>query len=73
MKNTYIQENKFKNYEFSKGEELTDLDLECIASRSRKTYQTDASYEAYMSEDYSSTIFVKFDDDTELFDEENQF
>ena len=55
-KNTYTQENEFKNYEFSKGEELTDADLEVIASRSRKTYQEDKGYEDYMSEEYTSYI-----------------
>ena len=59
MKNTYIQDRNFKNYEFSKGEEMTAKDLECVASRTKRTYQTDASYEAYLSEDYSSTIFMK--------------
>ena len=57
MNNTYVQEKKFKNYKFSKGESLTEKDLEVIASRSRKTYQQDASYEAYLSEEYSSVIY----------------
>ena len=73
MKNTYIQEKKYKDYKFSEGEDLTEMDLEVIASRSRKTYQTDKAYENYLSENYSSTIFVKFDDNGELDDEENRF
>lgn len=59
MKNTYIQEKKYKDYEFSKGEDLTDKDIEVIKSRTRRTYQTDASYESWLQEDYSSTIFMK--------------
>lgn len=72
MKNTYIQENKFKNYKFSEGEEMTDMDLEAVASRTRRVYMTDPAYENFLSEEYSSTIFTKFDDDKDLFDEENQ-
>ena len=68
--NTYIQSNKFKNYKFSEGEELTEMDLECIASRSKRSYQQDPGLESYLSEEYSSVIYVRYED-TELFDEEN--
>lgn len=72
MKNTYIQSNKFKNYKFSEGEELTEKDLEAIASRSRRIYVKDKGYEDYLSEEFSSRIFVKYED-TSLEDEENQY
>ena len=71
MKNTYIQDKNFKDLQFSKGEDLTEQDLNIIASRTKRVYQTDAAYESYLSEDFSSRIFVKFEDG-ELFDEENQ-
>ena len=56
--NTYKQDKKFKNYKFSKGEDLTEQDLEAIASRSRTYYVEDANYEDYMSEEFSSFIAV---------------
>lgn len=66
MKNTYIQEKKFKNYKFSEGEELTDADLEVIASRSRRTYQTDAAYERFLEEEstyipVANVVYEEFD------------
>ena len=43
---TYTIENKFKDYKFSEGENLTELDLEAIASRSRVTY-VESSFDIY--------------------------
>ena len=71
--NTYIQDKNFKNLSFSKGENMTEKDLEIVASRSKRTYVKDDSYESFLkTEEFSSHIYVSFDD-TELFDEENQF
>ncbi len=65
MKNTYRTTTRYnKNGEvtfqeqFSKGESLTEADLDLIARRSKRTYETDAAYESYLSEDYTSMIYV---------------
>ena len=65
---TYKIENKFKNYEFSKGEELTEMDLEAIASRSR-TYYIDSNYsEEYLSNTEDDLIEVGLDaNDSEFY------
>ncbi len=54
--NTYVQDKNFKDLQFSKGESLTELDLEIIESRSTTTYSTDEEYERFLSEEYTSYI-----------------
>ena len=70
--NTYKQDKNFKDLTFSKGELLTQQDLDIIESRSSTFYMQDEEYERWLSEEFSSTIFVKFEDG-ELFDEENMY
>ena len=70
--NTYKQDKNFKDLTFSKGELLTQQDLDIIESRSTTFYMQDEEYERWLSEEFSSTIFVKFEDG-ELFDEENMY
>lgn len=62
MGNTYKQDKNFKNYEFSKGEELTEKDLEAIASRSR-TYDIEDDYleESYIIHEANLDTREKFD------------
>lgn len=68
MKNTYIQSNKFKNKKFSKGEEVNNKDLEIVTSRTKTVYMQDKSYENYLSEEYSSVIFVADDLDFDSYE-----
>ena len=57
MKNTYTQDKNFKNKVFSKGEDLTDADIEIIKSRTKRSYVKDTNYESYYSIDFSSVIY----------------
>ena len=52
---TYIQNNNFKDLDFSSGEDLTDLDLDIIESRST-TYFADDTEE--LIELYEESYFI---------------
>ena len=62
---TYIIENKFKDYKFSEGEDMNEMDLEAVASRSRTSY---IEYTPYIMERDEDN---EFDDSLEYIPEMN--
>lgn len=72
MKNTYIQKDNMKNLKFSTGEDLTDLDLEIIKSRSTRVYMIDAQFEDYWGEHYKDYTYVPIRNAFEDGDEDDE-
>ena len=74
-KNTYKQDNNIKNLEFSKGESLTELDLDIIESRTTTYNEFDSEFEdGYWGEEYEDYTFVQDWNEFELqYDPSNTF
>ena len=59
-KNTYVQDNNFKDANFSSGSDLSDLDLDIIESRSKTFNSFDSEFEnGYWGEGYEEYTFVQ--------------
>ena len=59
-KNTYVQDNNFKDLEFSSGSDLSDLDLDIIESRSKTFNSFDSEFEnGYWGDEYEEYTFVQ--------------
>ena len=50
MKNTILLNKKYKNYNFSEGEDVNDMDLEVINARTSRIEVSDYNYESYWME-----------------------
>ena len=59
-KNTYVQDNNFKDLEFSSGSDLSDLDLDIIESRSKTFNSFDSEFEnGYWGDEYEEYTYVQ--------------
>lgn len=75
MKNTYKQDKNFKNKKFSKGEDLTELDLAIIENRTTTFNVFDTEYEnGYWGAEYEEyTTVPEFNQYDLQYDGDNTF